>query len=315
MRTIFLAAGCFWGAESFFQQLPGICQTEVGYINGKTEQTNYNAIKETDHAECVKISYDPNRIKLAEILDRFYCVIDPLSVNQQGADQGRQYRTGIYFETEDDLSERIARESLALLDESLGQISAIELEAVKNYVPAEEYHQNYLTKNPDGYCHINPKKALSVVLYPPQADEDELKQIKEKLDEYAYKVTQEQGTEAPHSHEYNKVVEPGIYVDIVGGQPLFSSDDKFDAGCGWPSFTMPITTDIIRYREDFRFMLQRTEVSALASNSHLGHVFEDGPSAKGGLRFCINGLSLRFVPLTKMRELGYARLLPYVEQR
>lgn len=314
MRTIYLAAGCFWGAEAFFRRLKGISEVEVGYANGLDSTTTYESLKETGHAETVKICYDEHQIKTAEILDRYYRIIDPTSINRQGNDIGTQYRTGIYYERTDHLTEQIVKESLALLQEDYEMPIAIEFQTLKNYVRAEDYHQDYLTHNPQGYCHINPRQA-EVVLYPPKYDEQELADLKRQLSRNEFKVTQEQGTEAPHSSPYNAVTEAGIYVDVVTGQPLFSSDDKYDAGCGWPSFTMPITTDVITYTPDYRFNMLRTEVSSTSADTHLGHVFGDGPQDRGGQRYCINGLSLRFIPLLRMRELGYAKLLPYIEAK
>ncbi len=314
MRTIYLAAGCFWGAEAYFRRLPGIIEVEVGYANGLEEKTNYQKLKYTGHAETVKLVYDENQIKTAEVLDRYYRIIDPTSINRQGNDCGTQYRTGIYYQRTDQASEKIIAESLALLQEEISEPLAIEFQTLKNYVRAEDYHQDYLTKNPQGYCHINPNKAFDV-LYLPNYTEEELADLKKRLSRDEFKVTQEQGTEAPHSSPYNAVTEAGIYVDVVTGQPLFSSDDKYDAGCGWPSFTMPITTDVISYTDDYRFNMLRTEVSASYADTHLGHVFSDGPEDRGGQRYCINGISLRFIPVLRMREFGYAKLLPYIENK
>lgn len=182
---------------------------------------------------------------------------------------------------------------------------------MRNFIVAEEYHQKYLQKNPDGYCHIDLTKA-NKPLYEQNFRKPDNAEIK-NLDEISYQVTQNAATEKPFSSELDKNFKPGIYVDIVSGEPLFSSKDKFDAGCGWPSFSKPITTDVMNYFNDTSHSMIRTEVRSKLANSHLGHVFDDGIKEKGGLRYCINGASLKFIPLEKMNELGYSDFLPYVE--
>lgn len=307
-REIYLAGGCFWGVEAYYKKINGIVATQVGYANGNGDETNYEIIKDTGHAETVKIVYDDCVIHLAEILDRLYRAINPVSINRQGYDIGRQYRTGIFY-TDDD-SQKIAKLSLDILNENYNGKVAILLEKLNNFVPAEEYHQDYLEKNPDGYCHINLSK-LEDKLYKPKycLNDNEI------MISYSYEsvdVIKHKATEAPFSGEYDDFFKKGIYVDIVDGTPLFSSADKYDAGCGWPSFTMAITTDALRYHGDTSFNMRRTEVLSDEAMSHLGHVFSDGPEDRGGLRYCINSASLSFIPLEKMREYGYKELIPYV---
>jgi peptide methionine sulfoxide reductase msrA/msrB len=306
---IYLAAGCFWGSEAYFKRVFGILDTEVGYANGKSGDTNYQKVAETDHAETVKLTYDPNKIHLAEILERYYRIIDPFSINKQGNDQGRQYRTGIYYT--DEKSGALAQYSLKVLEEIKGKAPAIECQPLKNFVPAEEYHQDYLDKNPGGYCHIN-LFAADEVLFPGSALPSD-KELREKLSDTSYNVIRERGTERPFSSPYDSQYEDGIYVDIATGQPLFSSADKFDGGCGWPSFSMPITTDAAQYSRDQRLMRERIEVSGDSTN-HLGHVFDDGPEDLGSLRYCINGAALQFIPFDKMDEAGYSALKPFVKK-
>lgn len=309
LREIYLAGGCFWGTEGYFQRIPGIVATDVGYANGDSDETSYEEIARSGHAETVHITYDPDVIHLAEILDRFYLAIDPLAVDRQGNDIGRQYRSGIYWT--DDFSAEVAALSLSLLNERLGQNSAIELAQLQNYVLAEDYHQDYLAKNPTGYCHIN--LALAREQLYPVSETPSAEELREKLSPDVYDVTQEQGTEAPFSSPLNDLYEPGIYVDIVTGQALFSSADKFSSGTGWPSFTKPITTDSVTYRRDLNtFDPTATEIQNNSETSHLGHVFRSMAAEEGGLRYCINGVSLRFVPEAEMRDEGYAHFLPYV---
>ena len=300
-KVIYLAGGCFWGVEGYFKKLPGIYETEVGYANGKTDNTDYSKISATDHAETVKVCYDKSVISLEEILLHYFRIIDPLSVNRQGNDIGRQYRTGVYYI--DDTDSKIIDKIFSYEEELHGPI-AVEKSALKNFIKAEEYHQDYLDKNPGGYCHIDislSSKPLFDEKYAMPSDD----KLKEMLDKTSYNVMRKAATEAPGTSSLNNEFRPGIYVDKITGEPLFCSSDKFDAGCGWPSFSKPITTDKLTEHVDTSHMMVRTEVVSKKSNSHLGHVFDDGPIEKGGLRYCINGAALRFIPFEKMDEEGY----------
>jgi len=310
-KEIYLAGGCFWGVEGYFRRIPGVKETDTGYANGKTNDTDYQKIQETDHAETVKIVYHPGIVSLQELLARYFKIIDPVSVNKQGNDIGRQYRTGIYYTDTADLEE--IKTVAALMAKKYTKPLAVEIEPLKNFIRAEDYHQDYLEKNPNGYCHINLNLA-----YEPLYDENRFAvpskaDLKNQLTPEQYRVTQEKATEHPFTSEYDKFNQKGIYVDIVTGKPLFSSADKYDAGCGWPSFTKPITTDALRYSQDNSLGMIRTEVTAKTGDSHLGHVFDDGPQDKGGLRYCINGASLRFIPYEEMEKQGYGDYLPYVK--
>lgn len=306
-RVIYLAGGCFWGVEAYFDRIQGILDTEVGYANGNSKSTSYYELKETDHAETVMINYDPEQIPLSDILNYYFRIIDPIAVNRQGNDTGRQYRTGIYYTDPADLG--IIQDQLQLLQESLDQTIAIEVQELENFILAEDYHQDYLEKNPGGYCHVdlsdipNPKYIIKKEDYPIPD------QIHEKLTPLQYSVTQKGATESPFLNEYDAHFERGIYVDIVTGEPLFLSTDKYDAGCGWPSFSKPIQEDVIEYRSDKSLGMERIEAVSRAGNSHLGHVFDDGPRELGGLRYCINSASLRFIPFAQMEEQGYGELM------
>lgn len=311
MSEIYLAGGCFWGVEGYFKQLSGVEKTDVGYANGNSQSTSYEKLKLTDHAEAIHIKFDENRISLAEILEHYFRIIDPFSVNKQGNDVGRQYRTGIYYTN--DVQKALVQRFIAQKQEGESRKIAIEVEPIKNYILAEEYHQDYLGKNPNGYCHIDLSLAKK-----PLYDEKNFKkptkaELKEKLSAKQYAVTQEKATEKPYSSEYDQHYEKGIYVDIVSGKPLFASTDKFDAGCGWPSFSKPITTDALKYEQDNSHGMSRTEVLSSQADSHLGHVFNDGPKQSGGLRYCINGASLKFIPLEDMKRLGYGDYIIYVK--
>ena len=271
LRDMYLAGGCFWGLEEYFSRVDGVVDVVSGYANGKTDKTDYEHIGQTDHAETVHISYDASKVSYRDLLLYYLRVVDPTSVNRQGNDRGRQYRTGIYYTTDED-------------------------------------HQDYLKKNPGGYCHIDVSRAADPVidgsLYP-KPDEETLRSLL-TADQYA--VTQEGMTERAFSNEYFDKFDRGIYVDVATGEPLFSSRDKFESGCGWPSFTKPISADVVNYKEDLSYNMRRTEVRSRMGESHLGHVFDDGPRDRGGLRYCINSLAIRFIPEADMEKEGYGYL-------
>ena len=304
MKTIYLAGGCFWGVQKFFDQFDGVISTEAGYANGPDTAPTYRDVCDSSgHAETVKIVYDESRISLTELLGYYFMVIDPLSVNKQGGDVGIQYRTGIYYTDEDQLAE--ARKVYEAEEEKAGAALAVELEPLKNFYTAEEYHQKYLDKNPAGYCHIPrtmmrlEQKKEEPVVY------ETLEQLRARIGDLAYDVTQNAGTERAFTGEYDHFFEKGLYVDIVSGEPLFTSEDKYNSGCGWPAFTRPISEDAVTEREDTSYGMVRIEVRSSSANSHLGHVFHDGPQNKGGLRYCINSAALRFIPYDKLDEEGY----------
>lgn len=308
---IYLGGGCFWGTQGYFDRIMGVEYSEVGYANGFSAQTSYQQISRTDHAEVVMLKFNPNIVDINEILEHYYRIIDPFSINRQGNDIGRQYRTGIYYS---DLNlEPIIKEFIKAKQAKTTKPIAIEVAPLSNYVKAEDYHQKYLDKNPNGYCHIDLDLASKPLYDESKFKIPSLSELKEKLSDLAFKVTQEKATERPYSSQYDKFDERGIYVDIVSKKPLFSSSDKYDAGCGWPSFTKPITTDAASYHRDLSHGMERIEVTSRQSGSHLGHVFDDGPIDKGGLRYCINGASLEFIPYDQMDTRGYSEYKIYVK--
>lgn len=309
LKDIYLAGGCFWGVEGYFQRLDGILETEVGYANGKTEETTYEDLKETDHVETLHLKYDENKISLTEIVDHLFRIIDPTSLNKQGGDIGRQYRTGIYSDDEEVLEK--VKSLVDLKRKDYDKEVVVEIEELRNYVTAEDYHQDYLIKNPMGYCHVDLTLADEPLYGKYEKPSDE--ELKETLTEEQYYVTQNAGTERAFTSEYDDFYEKGIYVDITTGEPLFSSEDKYDGGCGWPSFTKPLTSYVIDYKEDSSHGMNRVEVKSKSGDSHLGHVFEDGPKDEGGLRYCINGASLKFIPYDKMESEGYGEYLKYFQ--
>ena len=312
IKDIYLAGGCFWGVEEYFSRINGVIDTVSGYANGSYDNPSYeNVCNNSGHAETVHITYDSSKVSLDTLLKYYFRIIDPTSVNKQGNDRGVQYRTGIYYQNEEDKG--IALNAIKEEQKKYSKPIVVEVEKLKRFDKAEEYHQDYLKKNPNGYCHINLNKASEAIIDEKKYQKPSDEVLKEKLSDLEYQVTQEAATERAFTHEYYKNQEDGIYVDITTGEPLFSSKDKYDAGCGWPSFTKPIATEVVNYKKDSSHGMNRVEVRSRAGEAHLGHVFEDGPRDKGGLRYCINGASLRFIPYDKMDKEGYGEFKKYVK--
>ena len=279
-QVIYLAGGCFWGVEAFISRLKGVNQTEVGYANGRDLAPTYEKVctGRTGHAECVKGTYNPKIISLEEILENFFKIIDPYVLNRQGPDIGTQYRTGIYWQ--EDSQKTIVLKFLSAKQKLSSKRIRTEAHAIGSFYPAEEYHQKYLEKNPQGYCHVD----LNLI------DDKEF----DHLTKEEYEITQLSLTEAPFTNKYDDFFEEGVYVDVVDGKILFTSDDKFDSGCGWPAFSKPVSDDAIIKHRDFSHGTTRIEVRSAKSNSHLGHLFHDGPG--GSPRYCINSAALKFIP-------------------
>ncbi|MBC7765371.1 MAG: peptide-methionine (R)-S-oxide reductase MsrB [Hyphomonadaceae bacterium] len=306
MQEITLAGGCFWGVEAFFRRIAGVIEVTVGYANGKTQNPKYRDIAKTGHVEAVHIKYDSNVVTLQTLLAYLFKIIDPVSVNKQGNDVGTQYRTGIYYADVGqlvDIKQVVEKEQL-----SYKKQLAIEVLPLENYYLAEQYHQDYLGKNPNGYCHIDFSK-LKDVIHEKSWDKPTQAEIKKKLTALQYKVTQQNATEPPFDNAYWDNHQKGIYVDIITGEPLFISSDKFESGCGWPSFTRPIVPDILQEKVDNTHGMMRTEVRSRIGDSHLGHIFQDAPIEKGGVRYCINSAALRFIPFEEMIAQGYGKYL------
>lgn len=318
-REIILAGGCFWGTEAYLKRLPGVLETEVGYANSHVERPTYEEVRTgaTNAAEAVRVLYDPAAIPLPLLLEAYLRTIDPTALNRQGNDRGTQYRTGIYWTDVQD--EPAVTAALTKAERHVGRPVRVEAGPLRNFFPAEDYHQDYLDANPSGYCHVDLADAERFVREH-QADfaiaaqgyrKPDDAALEETLDPQAFAVTQRSATDRAFAHPYDQLFDEGIYVDIVTGEPLFSSQDKFDAGCGWPAFARPIAESSVAEAPDASIPgMPRTEVRSATGQSHLGHVFDDGPAQLGGQRYCINGSALRFIPKARMEEEGYAYLLP-----
>ena len=318
LKEIYLAGGCFWGLEAYMQKIKGVEDAVSGYANGKTDNPSYKDLHTSGHAETVKVVYNPDMVSLEELLEYYLRVVDPVSINKQGNDTGTQYRTGVYYTNNSEKT--IIEKVLANEQNKYDKPIAIEVLPLQQFFIAEEYHQDYLDKNPGGYCHIDlsladkplSDKDISKSNEPeidaskyPRPSNDELKK---KLTDKQYQVAVNSDTERPFSNEYWNNFEKGIYVDITTKEPLFLSTDKFESGCGWPSFSKPINKEVVKYNEDHSFNMDRTEVRSRSGDTHLGHVFDDGPKESGGKRYCINSASLEFIPYEKMDERGYGYL-------
>ena len=301
--------------EGYFKRIEGVKGTTCGYANGRTENPSYEDVcrHDTGHAETVKVDFDDEVISLEDLLIYYFRIIDPVSVNKQGNDVGTQYRTGIYYTNESQLP--VIKAAIEREQRKYNEKIAVEVLPIENFYSAEDYHQDYLDKNPNGYCHINLDLAYEPIVRSEKYKRKNDEELKKSLTPLQYDVTVNAATERPFDNEFNSNFERGIYVDITSGEPLFFSTDKFESGCGWPSFSKPIQKDLVKYSEDLSLGRRRIEVRSNVADAHLGHVFDDGPSELGGLRYCINSAALRFIPLDKMDEEGYGYLKKYVEQQ
>ncbi|PZE22087.1 peptide-methionine (S)-S-oxide reductase MsrA [Paenibacillus xerothermodurans] len=303
------AGGCFWCMVKPFDQMPGIIKVISGYTGGHKENPSYEEVCEetTGHAEAVQIVFDPSIMSYSKLVEIFWQQIDPTDIEGQFHDKGHSYRTAIFYHNEQ--QRQIAEESKQAVQASgrFDKPIVTEIVPAGTFYPAEEYHQDYYKKNPLRYKMYRKGSGRDDFLkrhWAPKKDEAELS----KLTPMQFEVTQNNGTEPPFHNEFWNHKEEGIYVDIVSGQPLFSSKDKFDSSCGWPSFTKPVKESAVQEEIDLTHGMVRTEVRSQEADSHLGHVFNDGPGPTR-LRYCINSAALRFIPKDQLEKEGYAEYL------
>lgn len=311
------AGGCFWCMVAPFEDLPGVKKVISGYTGGHKENPTYEEVcsDTTGHYEAVQVTYDPTILSYEKLLDTFWRQIDPTDPEGQFYDRGSSYRTAIFYHNEE--QRRQAEQSKKELDESgrFDKPIVTEILPASTFYPAEEYHQDYHRKNPFHYRRYREGSGRDAFIEKHWTEKKDSEELKRRLTPMQYNVTQKDGTEPPFNNEYWDHFEEGIYVDIVSGEPLFSSLDKYDAGCGWPSFTKPLHQDAIKERLDLSHFMVRTEVRSRRADSHLGHVFPDGPKDKGGLRYCINSAALRFIPKEDLEKEGYGEYLALFEKK
>lgn len=338
---IVVAGGCFWCTESEYEHQAGVIEAVSGYADSAADNPRYADVGsgKVKAREAVQVIYDEKLISTARILELYFRHIDPTDAGGQFADRGYQYSPAIYYFN--DIQKNLATTLIQKIEKKEKFSSSVKVEVLPytNFYTAEEYHQDYKDKNPVRYAAYreangrnafirknwqddsqyvkdifsSPILSTSTITMTQRHWEDFSKEEKEEklktLTELSLKVTQEEGTERAFTHEYNDNKRDGLYVDIVSGEPLFSSKDKYDSGTGWPSFVKPVATSSVTLHEDKGLFTSRTEVRSAIADSHLGHVFPDGPQDKGGLRYCMNGAALLFIPKEDLETKGYGEYL------
>jgi len=321
-KTAVFAGGCFWCVESDFEKLPEIISAISGYMSigpeKNSETPKYENYAERGFREVVEVTYDPAKVSYTQLVEYLIKHSDPTDSGGSFADRGAEYAPAIYYDNEKEKNE--AKEIIAEINKRkvYDKPLAVEVLPRGKFYSAEEYHQDYYKKNHSKYSFYRNASGRDAFIEkywgkntrfdfgfkkPSKAE------LKEKLTPIQYKVTQEEGTEPPFKNEYDKNYASGIYVDIISREPLFSSRDKYDSRTGWPSFVQPITDGAVVEREDCGLLTSRTEIRSVIADSHLGHVFDDGPKDRGGKRYCMNSAALRFIPKDKMEAEGYAKYL------